>query len=81
VRFIVVIGLVAVCLLSWPASAAAEGNDDGKGKGKQGLDNPPALSATPELDSLALFGAGVAGMAGYALTRVRARRRQDKRPD
>jgi hypothetical protein len=27
---------------------------------------------TPELGSLALFGAGAAGMAGYALTRVRA---------
>lgn len=29
---------------------------------------------TPELGSLALFGTGAAGMAGYALTRLRARR-------
>lgn len=33
------------------------------------------LAQTPELGSLALFGAGAAGMAGYALTRLRSRRR------
>jgi hypothetical protein len=33
------------------------------------------LARTPELGSLALFGAGAAGMAGYAVTRFRARRR------
>jgi len=31
---------------------------------------------TPELSSLALFGTGVAGMAGYALTRLRASKGQ-----
>jgi hypothetical protein len=33
-------------------------------------------AATPELDSLALFGTGAAGMAGYALMRLRARGRR-----
>ncbi len=43
--------------------------------------NPDAFAggkvwaATPELDSILLFGTGAAGMAGYALTRMRARRR------
>jgi hypothetical protein len=40
-------------------------------------DDSPGLSGnlwaqTPELGSLALFGAGAAGMAGYALTRLRS---------
>ncbi len=34
------------------------------------------LAATPELGSLALFGTGAAGMAGYVLMRARARRRR-----
>src|SRR3982074_1953850 len=33
---------------------------------------PPNPGATPELDSLLLFGAGGVGMGGYALTRLRA---------
>ena len=32
------------------------------------------LAPTPELDSIALFGTGAIGMAGYALTRMRAAR-------
>ena len=35
------------------------------------------LAQTPELDSLALFGSGAAGLIGYGLTRVRAQRRRD----
>jgi hypothetical protein len=35
------------------------------------------LAQTPELDSLALFATGAAGMAGYGLTRLRAMRRRD----
>lgn len=43
-----------------------------------GADNVPA-SATPELDSLVLFGTGATGAAGYVLTRLRAvRRRRDE---
>jgi hypothetical protein len=42
-------------------------------------DYPTASGAiwaqTPELGSLALFGSGAAGMAGYVLTRLRARRK------
>ena len=34
-------------------------------------------TATPELDSIVLFGTGLLGAGGYALTRFRARRRQD----
>src|SRR5438270_421187 len=34
------------------------------------------LAQTPELDSLVLFGLGAAGMASYALTRIRSRRRR-----
>jgi hypothetical protein len=33
------------------------------------------FAATPELDSLVLFGSGAAGLAGYALMRFRGRRR------
>jgi hypothetical protein len=36
---------------------------------------PPPVSATPELDSLLLFGSGALGLSGYALTRWRARRK------
>jgi hypothetical protein len=39
------------------------------------------VKATPELDSLALFGVGAAGMAGYVLMRVRSARRHDKDTD
>ena len=38
---------------------------------------PLVPSTTPELDSIALFGAGAAGMAGYVLMRVRGMRRRD----
>jgi hypothetical protein len=34
------------------------------------------IYATPELDSIALFGSGAAGLAGYALMRARAARRR-----
>jgi hypothetical protein len=36
---------------------------------------PPPVGATPELDSLLLFGVGLTGLGGYVVTRVRARRR------
>jgi hypothetical protein len=45
--------------------------DLGGGQFAPGVD--PA--ETPELGSLALFGSGAAGMAGYALNRLRSRRR------
>jgi len=41
-----------------------------------GADLPATnVAATPELDSFVLFGTGLAGAAGYALTRIMARRR------
>jgi hypothetical protein len=39
-----------------------------------GADGPPTPGATPELDSLLLFGSGTLSLVGYALTRRRARR-------
>jgi hypothetical protein len=43
----------------------------GSGTGGSGGD----ISATPELDSLLLFGGGLSGLGAYALMRLRARRR------
>jgi hypothetical protein len=43
------------------------------GDGGAGFPVDPA--ATPELGSLVLFGSGAASLAGYTLTRLRARRR------
>jgi hypothetical protein len=37
--------------------------------------DPGVPGATPELDSLVLFGTGLSGLAGYAISRLRARRR------
>jgi hypothetical protein len=55
-----------------PVSANC-GNDKPVGKG---CTDPVNVSATPELDSLALLGTGLVGMAGYAVLRVRAGRRR-----
>ena len=75
----------AACVLgislasAMPVAAAPGGNggnNNNNNNGNSGVGNPPS-AATPELDSLALFGTGAAGMAGYALMRIRARRRQD----
>jgi hypothetical protein len=91
-RAIAILGLLclALVLTASPIAAAPGGNGNGNGNGGNSGNggngngngnNPPALSATPELDSLALFGAGAAGMVGYALMRLRAGRRQDKNTD
>lgn len=50
------------------------GAPTGGGTGGGGT-TPPPPSATPELDSIALFGVGLLGVGGYAMTRIRARRR------
>ena len=39
-------------------------------------DDPPPLQATPELDSLALFGSGLLGAGAYLRLRMRAARRK-----
>lgn len=38
----------------------------------------PIVAQTPELGSMALFGSGAVGMAGYVMTRLRAGRRRDQ---
>jgi hypothetical protein len=43
--------------------------------GDGGGTQPPTAGSTPELDSWMLFGAGLSGLGGYMLTRLRARRR------
>ncbi len=72
--------LVALCasLMTAMPALAAPGGNGGNNNGNSGNgNNPPAVSATPELDSLALFGTGAAGMLSYALVRMRARKRPD----
>jgi hypothetical protein len=56
--------------LPWLPGCDRDGGGDTGGKGV-----PPSPTATPELDSLLLFGIGLTGLGGYAVTRVRARRR------
>ena len=58
------------------ASVVSADPGDGIGKGPRG--NPPGFSpaATPELDSLLLFGSGLAGVLGYGALHLRARRRR-----
>ncbi len=70
--------VLGISLASAMPVAAAPGGNGGNNNGNSGNgNNPPSVAATPELDSLALFGTGAAGMVGYVLMRVRARRRQD----
>jgi hypothetical protein len=72
--------VMMVCLASAMPVAASGGNggNNNNNNGNSGNgNNPPSLATTPELDSLALFGTGAAGMAGYALMRLNARRRRD----
>ncbi len=57
--------------LEWLAGALAAGNGGHPPQPTGGV----SPSATPELDSLVLFGTGLLGAGGYALTRFRACRR------
>src|ERR1041384_5803549 len=72
------IGLV-MAMATTPASANC-GNDKDVGRSEDlcANDHAPSLNATPELDSLVLFGTGLAGAGGYVLTRYRARRQHDE---
>ncbi|MBV9173673.1 MAG: hypothetical protein JOZ81_26715 [Chloroflexi bacterium] len=69
-------GLVSVLAVAGPASANC--GDNGKPVGEGCEDRGPRVSATPELDSLALLGTGVVGLAGYATMRLRAGRRRSQ---
>lgn len=75
---------LSICLMSaLPAFAAGGNGGNTNGSSGHENDNPPgvSVSATPELDSLALFGAGAVGVAGYALLRLRATRREHTESD
>jgi hypothetical protein len=65
------VAVLAVVVVTPVAARQNQGSTPGRG-------DPPAshVTETPELGSLALFGTGAAGMAGYVLTRARGRRRQ-----
>jgi hypothetical protein len=76
-RVLAIVSLVCLMLLLTAAPIAAKPDGNGKGHKDGDNDDPPALVATPELDSLALFGVGATGLLGYALLRVRASRRGD----
>ena len=75
-RLVGATALFSLTVMAAPAFAAP-----GKGEDcETHLSNPGcgiSVNATPELDSLVLFGTGLLGAGGYALTRFRARRRQD----
>lgn len=51
------------------------GGSDDTGGGTGIGNGPPDTSATPELDSVLLFGSGIAGLGSYAMMRARARRK------
>jgi hypothetical protein len=79
---LVIIGATLLLTLSNASPIAAAGQNNNNNNNNNNNDNnTPELSATPELDSLALFGTGAAGMAGYVLMRLRAGRRHDKNDD
>ena len=77
----VIVAILGIAIMTTSAALAApggNGNGNGGNGNGNGNSNPPSVAATPELDSLVLFGTGAAGIASYALLRVRARRnRQD----
>ena len=69
-------------------STGGHADDRGDGPPGLGFGNPPSAAATPELDSLALMAAGLAGLGGYASRRWRSRRggtrgdaRRDREPE
>jgi MYXO-CTERM domain-containing protein len=68
--------LAVFVLLGAPTAGYAKHCDDGQqGKNSQCEDPPPA--ATPELDSVVLFGAGLLGLGGLAFIRRRAASRSE----
>lgn len=77
-----VLGLIGMALVTaTPVHAQTPPGNSGPGVGRnpdKGWGNQVQdvlLAQTPELSSLALFGTGAAGMAGYAVVRLRAGRR------
>jgi hypothetical protein len=68
-------GFALLCMAAVSTVHAQQNGQGGNGQGNQNQGNGPQWSATPELDSLFLFGTGVLGLGGYALTRLRSKRR------
>ena len=66
--------MLAVLCAMTVSAANAQGNGNGGVGNGNGNGNLNHLAATPELDSVLLFGASLAGAAGYAALRLRARR-------
>jgi len=72
----VIIAALGIITASTALAAPGKGNGNGgNGNGNGNGNTPPAVASTPELESIALFATGAAGMAGYALTRLRSRKR------
>jgi hypothetical protein len=67
------IAAAALFMMVSPAAAHHKPGHQDNGKGN----DPPPMASTPELGSLLLFGTGLAGAGGYALTRWRSRRRSE----
>ena len=75
-------GLALLLTAGMATAHAQECQQDGDNQGNNtGCASPHLPSTTPELDSLVLFGAGAAGIASYAVMRVRAARRHDEDPE
>ena len=85
-RFRAALASFVLCVALSAATASivsADGNGNGgngqngnggNGQGRGNYEgNWPPISATPELDSLLLFGSGIAGIAGYVVLRRKAR--------
>jgi len=74
-----VLAIISACTPIWGTTCR---RDAASGEPRDGC--APAhrvdVSATPELDSLALFGSGALGLASYGLIRWRARRGVDRPP-
>jgi hypothetical protein len=73
---LVSVALFAVLSAATVSAVSAQGqNNNHDQNGDLHSNKPdPLFSATPELDSLVLFGSGIAGVLGYAALRRRARR-------
>jgi hypothetical protein len=68
------VGLALLAMMCVMSAGAVYAQSDCQGSCVQTGQNP-LPGNTPELDSLFLFGTGVAGFASYAALRIRARRR------
>jgi hypothetical protein len=72
------LALVLVAAVAGTAGAQGQGLEHGRGPDGEGppgqlkKQEPALVAATPELDSVVLFGTGALALAGYLLTRRRA---------